>query len=649
MSAAALVWFTWSAASVSAAPPMTSEVPDRLVCPTGDAREDCCSPAPTRCHSTVPEAVAAASDGEWIEIGAGVYVGGVGVFGLDLTLTGKRDTLPPILTTADREAKSVITVGGGASVVVRNLTVASPLGRAVDVLDGSSLTVEESFLATTAVFLFGGAASVQPGSTLVLRDTVIEGGVAASFGGQVYAEGADVVIERCTLAGGVAQLAGGAVAVREGGTLTVIDSTIDGASSYGDGGAIWVQGAAVTISGSTLSSNVAAGAGGAVALVGASAVVTDARLVDNVATRAGGAISADTISSLTLTRAKFEVNRSLDDGGGAVAWSGREGTVDATWSNLWFVENSCRKEGGAVLVEAAGALRIHRSGFLGNDAGGKGGAVAVGRLDALELHDNVVAGTRGGGAVHAPGAALACSGVWFDNAGGHIPATAECLEGPGNQVDVDPRLYAYSADGNVLNDDLGYNPRVSPLAGAGTLGGADLDGSAPDVGPAGGSEASEAVWSDQDGDGWPAVFDCNAAVATVHPGVEVDGIDGQDANCDGSDGVDLDRDGWSPPGDCDDLDPTVHPAAAEDEDLRVDRDCDGYVAPVHPVRAVGCRTAPGAGGWGALVLALSCAGLRPPRRRSAPAGSASAATQIGPGRICFSRDADRPRPVLLQP
>jgi len=114
---------------------------------------------------------------------------------------------------------------------------------------------------------------------------------------------------------------------------------------------------------------------------------------------------------------------------------------------------------------------------------------------------------------------------------------------------------------------------------------------------------------DLDGDGWPAVLDCDDRDATVSPGA-VETCDSRDEDCDGAvdEAVadaptwypDGDRDSWGGPeglrscvrpptfvpdaGDCDDSSPLVHPGARERCDGR-DGDCDGVVDGPDPLEA----------------------------------------------------------------
>ena len=99
---------------------------------------------------------------------------------------------------------------------------------------------------------------------------------------------------------------------------------------------------------------------------------------------------------------------------------------------------------------------------------------------------------------------------------------------------------------------------------------------------------------DFDGDGWDDENDCDPADPAVHPNADDAYGDGEDQDCDGSDGIDHDGDSYpsnvlqsNPDWDCNDFDETVHPGAAEicnatDDDCNgttddeYDQDGDGY-------------------------------------------------------------------------
>jgi MYXO-CTERM domain-containing protein len=165
---------------------------------------------------------------------------------------------------------------------------------------------------------------------------------------------------------------------------------------------------------------------------------------------------------------------------------------------------------------------------------------------------------------------------------------------------ADPKLVAWSADGDCTNDDVTLLAG-SPALDRGDPAVLDRDGSRSDLGATGGPEGVRLV--DADGDGFPAGRDCDDGDVAVAPG-RPELCNGKDDDCDGR--VDLpapataplyyrDADGdghgtagttmhaCSPPegwstlaDDCDDGAPTVHPGAPELCD-GIDNDCDALV------------------------------------------------------------------------
>ena len=177
----------------------------------------------------------------------------------------------------------------------------------------------------------------------------------------------------------------------------------------------------------------------------------------------------------------------------------------------------------------------------------------------------------------------------------------------------------------------------------------DLDGSKPDLGAYGGPEAPTAPWeTDEDGDGFPVLYDCDEGDASIYPDrdrgdgeTHDEAYDGIDSDCDEGDDFDQDRDGYprnedcddnnaaaypgapeSPGGpdlncdglrdadgdgvdiqqDCDDNNRLIHPGVVEDPDPSVDRDCDGIGDVVRGLVPVACSVSGGTPPWAGWML-----------------------------------------------
>lgn len=583
---------------------------DVYVCPTGDGFDRCCrgAPAGLPCVDGVQAGLDAAPDGGVVEVGPGAYPDAV-IVARDVTLRGRGSGNAPILSTADPKARAVVEVVGDATVVLEDLLVASVATRAVEARFGGDVTLRGCTVLPAGPRDLGGAIRVDRGG-LRLERTLVDGGTAETHGGQIYADGASVTLVDSQFFGGTAVRRGGALYARGASTVEVDGCLFSGSTAYQDGGAIaFDEGSDATVRGSTFLDGVSLRDGGAIWAGGASDVrITDTRFLRNSAVRAGGALAVDE-AGLSLDRSELSLNRAVGSagGGGALWLHASDPAFDRTWSNDRFVENAATDEGGAVRVTTAGRVALVHATLLGN-AAAEGGALAARGTGAFALEGSVVAFTAVGAGVSDPnGLARAAGSVWFANTGGDWLPAAVPPAAAGNVVGADPLFFSYSRDGDLLNDDLGYHPAQSPLAGA-AGGEPDPDGSPADAGDAGGPGAEARAWNDPDGDGWPGVSDCNDGDADVHPGApEAD--DGIDSDCDGSDGVDLDRDGFDAALDCDDHDATVFPGAPEDASLAVDRDCDGWTGLRRAVAPAGCDHV--GGGGAALLLALTA------RRRSA--------------------------------
>jgi predicted outer membrane repeat protein len=415
----------------------------------------------------------------------------------------------------------------------------------------------------------------------------------------------------------------------------------------------------------------------------------------------GGTLFCDSHSDCAVDRTWFASNRSGD--GGAICSPG-----DLTVTTSMFCANTAGSDGGGIdlgnLASGETAL-VSGSVFALNSAGMEGGAIVAGDGDVTLRNLHLVGNDAPSGAALADeygqgdaGFVLA-SALIADNTS-PSGAVVELSDIPysegwnwvnGNSVpdaDVVPALTDGFGDPGLVGPAASCAPAdlllgsVSPLRDAGDPDAAwnDPDGTRGDIGAFGGPYADASAFLDGDGDGWPAMVDCDDGDAAVAPdALEVcngldddcdDLVDADDAAVDAAWlFVDADGDGvggeddaaWACPGagwslastDCDDTDPGVITCGTTPTDptggttptdptstgpgtvaLPGDRDGDEVLddvdpdpddaggtlaSPVGPDLGCGCAEA-GSSGWVALVVAgLAVRTPRPGRARGGAA------------------------------
>jgi predicted outer membrane repeat protein len=485
-------------------------------------------------------------------------------------------------------------------------------GGALSLGSSSSVTCEECSFSSNEAGADGGAVYVDASSSFEDVDGVYSGNSAVG-GGAVYLA-SEASFSGCSFDGNSAEEGGAIFADDIDGGLTLSDCSFSSNSATtGDGGAVLLDrqaslsadaldfsnnvstlgaGGAIafspgssawdlSVSDSSFDGNEATGDGGAVYVdSGDSITLRACELLDNVSSASGGGLFVRDVEEVSVTRSLFYANVASDEGGGAL----EQASSDAgTWTNNRFVENEADAGGGLALIDCADDTYVVNNSFVGNSADSDGGHLYVDG-GSLEFINNLGGLAQDGGAVYGDSTA-ADSGDFYYNAmwsntgsgssgssdyGGELsdPAGTD-----GNLTD-DPDLVAYTLDGDESDDDL-HLGTGSVAIDVGHPAIVDPDGSPSDLGAYGGPDA---LWSDEDEDGWYDTSDCDDSDPDIHPGAEEVAYDGIDQDCDGQDLVDVDEDGFeggSSGDDCDDEDATVNPDATEIYYDGVDQDCDG--------------------------------------------------------------------------
>ena len=294
----------------------------------------------------------------------------------------------------------------------------------------------------------------------------------------------------------------------------------------------------------------------------------DSAYIENEASY-GGAVSLYQVDGISAER-NVLCGNAADDEGGAVRLNDTGDDWDTWTANVWAHNTSAAAGGGVWVASDTPSAWFAYNDFLGNQAASGGGVYTEA---SMGFSSNLVAWSTGAG-VHSTTANTLQYSAFWSNATTDVSGSATAGTGT---VTADPRLSSFTPG---RCDTLDWRPLAdSPLIDAGDPSVNDLDGSRSDIGAYGGPDADPDAWLDADGDGFPWVYDCDDADATVNPGATETYYDGLDQDCDGRSDYDADQDGhdsdaWGGD-DCDDANAAISPSATEVWYDGVDQDCDG--------------------------------------------------------------------------
>lgn len=272
-------------------------------------------------YATIAAALAAASNGDTINLCPGVFTEANLVVGANVRIQGQ--TGDPMDTAIN----------------------AAAAGRVLSVIAGVEAQVR-------SISLTGGAST--DGGAILNRGTL---------------ELNNVIVRANVSSGG-----GGGIMNAVGARLTVLDSLITANEAGTSGGAIFNDASSVargilTIRGSTLSSNHAFVQGGAIFTVG-EATVTDSELIANQAqTGAGSGIFQGPDATLTISNSTIGDNLPSQAGGGIF----NSGTL--SMSNSVVRGNESVTGGGGIRVATGGSLTMEDTTVTDNRAGTSGGGI----------------------------------------------------------------------------------------------------------------------------------------------------------------------------------------------------------------------------------------------------------------------------------
>lgn len=522
-------------------------------------------PVPSLAYPTLADAVAAAADGDRIEVD-GSYVGADGALLVDRALVIVGIEGRPVLRTTAADGLFVVDAGG--SLVLDHVRFEGEgANRAIHLVAGN-VTLLESEIVAVHNDADGGAVYVEndPKNALEVVDCTFDG-ASAQDGGFLAAVGGAITISGSSFANGAAER-GGHLFTEANASVDIDRSTFLAGATSKEGGAIRANGP-LTVKRSTFLDNVGAG---------------------------GGAIRA--AGGVTVTDSWFEGNDAVGamKHGGAVWQEGGTGS----YARTFFCDNHATKW-GAALFEKGGDLTASQVVFALNRDDFAAPALRVEDDPAtLAAHDVSHATFAANAAVASPGQAVTTGGAlvirdsWF----GWHASNATIAATAGNatvtwttfsdndvdasaEVDVtDPQNVLSTAQPAVLIAAPGSACDLLALA---PPAGSALVGTASDLDNRGAFLAIG--WPDVDGDGFLYVDDCDDEAQDVHSWATEIPADGIDQDCSGTETcyADVDRDGAGETDlvtsdDLDCVDPGEAPApddACLGYDDRIDGDDDG--------------------------------------------------------------------------
>ena len=201
-------------------------------------------------------AIAQAQAGDTLKV-IGTCIGNF-LIDKDLNLGG-RPSEKQVDTLDGNRSGTVLTIGGGVTVAIRNLTIThsdlDPTTLAGGIENSGALTLSNSTVRDN--FALGGG-GIHNSGALTLINSTVSGNDAAFEGGGISNSGT-AALENSTVSGNGAQAGGG---ISNSGTLTLTNSTVSGNSAGFGGGIFNSTGGTLSLTDSTVTGNTALVGGG---------------------------------------------------------------------------------------------------------------------------------------------------------------------------------------------------------------------------------------------------------------------------------------------------------------------------------------------------------------------------------------------------
>lgn len=384
-----------------------------------------------RDRATIPDAIAAASDGDVILVAPGAYEGPIEFGGKEI-----------LVTSTDGSAVTRITVEAGSIIVARNgesrltelrgFTLSGGNGTRIGnatyggavLIDGASLTLSHCSLRGNRAD-FGGAVACLNSATPLVTGCVFTANRAQREGGGIYAErpgseGNRLEIVDCDFAANAAEVGGGvALAGSEGDGARQLGSADIVASRFrwnraSRGAGAHASGMSLVVRDVRFEHNDAEGGGAGIAISGGAFSIEESRFAGNRAGASGAAASCTATEG--VVRDSHFVSNAMGlpsslgrppQGGGAIAlWRCRDVRIDRsrlTRNSVDIAEGDAY--GGAIFIRDSTGIVLNdtvmrRNRVTGGRGRGAGGAIAAQSSEltllSLRAEDNRASSAGGG-------------------------------------------------------------------------------------------------------------------------------------------------------------------------------------------------------------------------------------------------------------
>ncbi|MCK4513421.1 right-handed parallel beta-helix repeat-containing protein, partial [bacterium] len=282
-----------------------------LVCPNG-----------TGDYLTISEAVAAAENGDVIELCDATFTGednrDIDFLGKAITVRSQSGDPTACIIDCVREPPAIVTTHG---FVFHSGETGESIVEGVTIMNAQAV-MSQSYPPPP---LRGGAAiRCTNGSSPTIRNCIITNCISTASAGGISCEGSSPTIENCTFADNSASY-GGAILCYSGSVSDITGCTFYDNEASRRGGGIYCYGASPTIAGCTLSDNAGGNAGGVVACDGGSSVTVENTIVA-FSTESPG-VSCETGGSASLECCDVYGNSGGDWVGCIASQYGAEGNI----------------------------------------------------------------------------------------------------------------------------------------------------------------------------------------------------------------------------------------------------------------------------------------------------------------------------------